>query len=69
MCFRVSFTLLQKGQLRHWQRGQWFSALFSLQNVAQLSTLRSPGKLELHAALLAMGDAPAPRAATRDEKF
>lgn len=59
----MSFTLLQKGQLRHWQRGQWLPALFSLQNVAQLSTLWSPGKLELHAALVAMGAAPAPRAA------
>ena len=61
----MSFTLLQKGQLRHWQRGQWLPALFSLQNVAQLSTLWSPGKLELHAALVAMGagSAPAPRAA------
>ena len=44
---------LQNEQARHWQRGQWAPALFSAQNLAQLSTLRSPGKLELHAAPVA----------------
>jgi hypothetical protein len=41
---------LQKEQDRHWQRGQWAPALFSEQNLAQLSTLMSPGKVELQAA-------------------
>ena len=38
----------QKGHVLHWQRGQCAARLFSEQNLAQLSTLRSPGKAEEH---------------------
>ena len=42
----------QNGQALHWQRGQCAPRLFSEQNLAQLSTLRSPGKPDVHGAPL-----------------
>ena len=45
-------ALLQKAQALHWQRGQCAPRLFSEQNLAQLSTLRSPGKPDVHGAPL-----------------
>ena len=38
----------QNGHARHWQRGQWSFDLASLQKPPHASTLRSPGKAEVH---------------------